>query len=247
MIIYPGNRIELSCEDYDVLYRGNTPAGAGAPLPPWDIGGPQKFVVEWQENDRIVGPVLDAGCGSGIHAVYLAQQGHEVVGFDYSATAIEAAKHRASTAGLAGTVSFQIADATSLDLAGPYATVIDSALYHGLTEGERRVYVTSLRRVCGPSARLFLACHSDESPEGTMGPYRISRESIQETLSSAGWVVKNISPGVYETTSWEVLAGFAKAHGVDVSGIGGRENEFSQGRSQLPVWLVEAQASNGLE
>src|SRR5262245_37084746 len=43
---------------------------------PWDIGKPQgPFVAV---ADRLIGPILDAGCGTGEHAMFFAARGHWV-------------------------------------------------------------------------------------------------------------------------------------------------------------------------
>ena len=46
------------------------------------------------------GHILDVGCGAGRHSIELAQRGYTVVGIDPSATMIDAAKERASEAGV---------------------------------------------------------------------------------------------------------------------------------------------------
>ena len=49
---------------------------------PWDIVGPQPAIVWREEAGAIRGSVLDAGCGTGENARYLASRGHEVWGID---------------------------------------------------------------------------------------------------------------------------------------------------------------------
>src|SRR5258708_19641201 len=58
---------------FDAAYTG---------LPPWDIGRPQQAYVELVQTGKIHGSVLDVGCGTGEHALYLAQHGHEAWGID---------------------------------------------------------------------------------------------------------------------------------------------------------------------
>ncbi|BBG04480.1 MULTISPECIES: SAM-dependent methyltransferase [Pseudonocardia] len=59
-----------------------------------------------------VGTALDAGCGTGTEALWLAEQGWRVTGADISATALSAAADRAEQAGLAGRVDWIEADLT---------------------------------------------------------------------------------------------------------------------------------------
>lgn len=45
---------------------------------PWDIGRPQGAIAE--SVDLVISPVLDAGCGTGENALFLAAIGHQVTG-----------------------------------------------------------------------------------------------------------------------------------------------------------------------
>lgn len=66
--------------------------------------------------------VVDAGCGSGLHAVLLAQLGVEVVGIDISEAMLERAKENASRYGV--TVKFVQSDLAAAELQGQYDAVI---------------------------------------------------------------------------------------------------------------------------
>ncbi|HLU27847.1 MAG TPA: class I SAM-dependent methyltransferase [Glycomyces sp.] len=58
------------------------------------------------------GTALDAGCGRGTEAIWLAERGWRVTGADISATALAAAARRAERAGLAGAAEWIEADLT---------------------------------------------------------------------------------------------------------------------------------------
>ena len=64
-------------------------------IPPWDIGRPQKELVNAAERGEIRGKVLDIGCGTGELVIYFAETGHEVWGIDASPGAIVKAKKKA--------------------------------------------------------------------------------------------------------------------------------------------------------
>ena len=63
--------------------------------PPWDIGRPQMEFVHLVKANGIQGSVLDVGCGTGEHSLYLAELGHEVWGVDSAPAAINKAKTKA--------------------------------------------------------------------------------------------------------------------------------------------------------
>jgi len=63
------SRLGPDGKGFDATYTG---------LPPWDIGRPQQAYMELVQTGKIHGSVLDVGCGTGKHALYLVQHGHEV-------------------------------------------------------------------------------------------------------------------------------------------------------------------------
>jgi SAM-dependent methyltransferase len=154
---------------------------------PWDIGKPQGWFAAIA--DRLTGPVLDAGCGTGEHALFLASRGRRVVGIDFVEEAIRRARRKAAERGLA--VQFLVKDATTLgDWGERFASAIDSGLFHCFSDDDRRRYVRGLAQVVEPHGRLFLACFSDEEP-GTEGPRRVSRPELYEAFAD-GWDVESV-------------------------------------------------------
>jgi cyclopropane fatty-acyl-phospholipid synthase-like methyltransferase len=156
---------------------------------PWDIGKPQgPFVAV---ADRVVGPVLDAGCGTGEHALYFAAHGHRVVGIDFVPVAVRRARRKAAERGLA--VEFLVKDATALEGWGErFASAIDCGLFHVFSDDDRRRYVRGLAHVVEPGGRLFLMCFSDAEP-GTEGPRRVSRQELYDAFTG-GWEVESVQP-----------------------------------------------------
>jgi cyclopropane fatty-acyl-phospholipid synthase-like methyltransferase len=156
---------------------------------PWDIGKPQRTFVAIA--DRITSPVLDVGCGTGEHALFLAARGHRVTGIDFVEEAIRRAQTKAAQRGLA--VEFLVKDATTLGNWGrQFASAIDCGLFHVLSDDDRRRYVDGLAQVIEPGGRLFLMCFSDEEP-GTEGPRRVSRQELYDAFAD-GWEVESIQP-----------------------------------------------------
>jgi SAM-dependent methyltransferase len=156
---------------------------------PWDIGRPQERFAAIA--DRVTGPVLDAGCGTGENALLLAARGLRVVGIDFVEEAIRRARRKAAERGLA--VEFLVKDATRLaDWGERFASVIDCGLFHVFSDADRRRYVAGLARVLEPGGRLFLMCFSDEEP-GTDGPRRVSRRELYDAFAD-GWEVESVQP-----------------------------------------------------
>lgn len=154
---------------------------------PWDIGKPQGAVAE--AVDLVISPVLDAGCGTGENALFLAGRGHQVTGIDFVDEAIGMASHKAAERGL--TAEFQVKDAMTLgDWDKRFATVIDCGLFHVFSDEDRARYVNGLTHVTKPGGRLLLLCFSDEEP-GTNGPRRVSQREIRAAFADA-WTIEEI-------------------------------------------------------
>ncbi len=68
--------------------------------------------------------ILDVGCGTGRHAVELAQRGYRVTGVDLSADQLKKAREKAEKAGLTNRLRFVQGDARDFDLGHDYGLVI---------------------------------------------------------------------------------------------------------------------------
>src|SRR5215469_15898662 len=64
-------------------------------IPPWDIGRSQPAFAELAERGLLAGRVLDAGCGTGEHALMAAALGLEATGLDVAAAALAIARTKA--------------------------------------------------------------------------------------------------------------------------------------------------------
>jgi SAM-dependent methyltransferase/lauroyl/myristoyl acyltransferase len=117
------------------------------------------------------GRALDAGCGEGDTAAWLAQQGYVALGVDIAAAAVSRA--RRTHGELAGRLRFEQLDLcvqapeTAPD-AAPFQLVVDRGCFHQLREEEHRGYGRHLAAVCDPDARLLLFARAfqDGAPFG---------------------------------------------------------------------------------
>ena len=97
---------------------------------PWDSGHPSTMLMQVIAEEKIKPcRAIELGCGTGTNAVWLAQQGFEVVGVDLSPLAIDRAKRKAAEAGVA--VEFLAADLLNLPPIGkPFRFFFDRGCYH---------------------------------------------------------------------------------------------------------------------
>ena len=160
---------------------------------PWDIGKPQRTLAA--VADRVTGPILDAGCGTGEHALLAAAHGANAAGMDISPRAIGRAREKAAERGL--TARFEVADALDLGPLGlTFDTVIDSGLFHVFDDPDRARYVTSLAAALEPGGTCYLMCFSDRQP-GDFGPRRVSRDELTEAFGGDGWAVDAITADTF--------------------------------------------------
>jgi SAM-dependent methyltransferase len=157
---------------------------------PWDIGGPQPAIVRAAGESGLGGTILDAGCGSGENALYLASLGATVIGVDVAETALSIARSRATERGL--NVSFVAEDAFSLTRLGrTFSGAIDCGLFHTFNGEERRRYVASLAGAIERGGILVLLCFRDEGRDS--GPHPVREDELRAAFTpEAGWTIRSI-------------------------------------------------------
>jgi SAM-dependent methyltransferase len=178
----------MTTPSWDAAYAASVPA-------PWDIGRPQPAFLRLAESGLLTGRVLDAGCGTGEHALLAARFGAHALGVDVSARAIEQARGKAAARDIG--VRFEVADALSLtDLGLTFDAIIDSGLFHVFDDVSRARYVASLASVLRPGGSCYLMCFSDRQP-GTAGPRRVTQAELRDAFSD-GWTIVRIEPDAFE-------------------------------------------------
>lgn len=185
----PGTSEARRARDFDATYL----AGRA----PWDIGRPQSAFRELADRGRLVGRLLDVGCGTGEHALTAAAMGLDATGVDSAGTAIMIARRKASERDLRA--RFVTWDALELAALGEsFDTVVDCGLFHVFEDLERPRFVDALRASTPVGARYFMLCFSDLEP-GDWGPRRIQQDEIRASFGD-GWQVARIEPARLETT-----------------------------------------------
>src|SRR5437763_5414856 len=147
---------------------------------PWDIGRPQPAIVRLASEGAFAGAVLDAGCGTGENALYVASLGLSVLGVDVAETALAIARAKAHDRGIEA--EFAVADALHLERLGRrFETVLDCGLFHAFDADERSGYVASLASVTEHDGTLYVLCFRDEGPDA--GPHPVSREELSAAFN----------------------------------------------------------------
>ena len=187
---------------------------------PWVIGEPQPAIVELERTGVIRGRVLDAGCGAGEHTILLTRLGYNVLGIDFSPTAVEQASENAATKGV--DARFDVGDAMNLPEEPAYDTIIDSALFHIFDDADRPKYVRSLHAACRPGALVHVLALSDAGRG--FGP-EVSEAVVREAFGD-GWELEAL-----DTTTYRGVVGEPHAEALGLP-VGSRVDE--------PAWLARA-------
>jgi SAM-dependent methyltransferase len=174
--------------EWDSSYQGDDPA-------PWDIGRPQPAFVALAEQGRLAGDVLDAGCGTGEHALLAAAHGARATGVDLSGAAIVMATEKAASRQLVA--EFEAGDILTMPLpqAG-FDVAVDSGLFHTFTDEDRACYTDVLAGTLRPAATCYLMCFSDRQP-GDWGPRRVTQREIEDAFAD-GWTIERIEAAEFD-------------------------------------------------
>lgn len=172
---------------YDAAYTG---------VPNWDIGRPQRAFVSLAEAGVIRGPVLDVGCGTGELSLFLAGEGHDVLGIDLSPRAIAQAREKARWRRVRA--QFLVMDA--LDLPAlvrrgfSFRTVVDCAMFHILGDAERDRLVGGLETVVDPGG---LVCVLGDARRRSDVRYGITPNELSRRFG-VDWTVEFAYETVFE-------------------------------------------------
>lgn len=138
------------------------------------------------------GLALDAGCGHGSDALWLAAQGWQVTAVDFSAAALAHGRSAAEAAGrdLAGRIDWVEADlGTWIPEPGCYDLV--ASLYVHIA-GSVEEMVRRMAAAVAPGGTLFLVGHqpvdpATGDPTPAAGQVQISVETVTSALAPDGW------------------------------------------------------------
>ncbi len=178
--------------DWNGAYTGTTP-------PAWENAGPQLPFAALAHDGRLRGRVLDAGCGTGVHALAAAENpaSSHVLGLDLSDYAIRLATARSHDRFLIHKCAFKVGSVLALPPGATFDTVIDVGTFHSLSPGDRAQYTAALTASTAPGSILYLMCFSDSEP-GRWGPYRIPAAELHSTFNHRNWHIQSLVPAALE-------------------------------------------------
>jgi SAM-dependent methyltransferase len=145
-------------------------------------------------GDVAPGLALDAGCGHGAEAIWLAASGWRVTAVDFSVTALEHARAMAQAVGadVAERIEWVESDLGSWEPPPRHFDLVSCLYVH--VAGSVREMVTRLANGVAPGGTLFLVGHlpvdpATGEPTPAAGQVQVSVEAAVEGLDSREWKI----------------------------------------------------------
>ncbi len=193
---------------------------------PFFVEWPDENLVRWIQHGRLpVGRALELGCGNGRNAIYLARQGFDVHGVDFSPKAIAWATERVKTAGVI--VDLQCVSVFDLKVApASYDFVYDAGCFHHIAPHRRRTYVDRVFTALKPGGWFGLVCFRPEGGSNLTDVEVYEQRSLRGGLGYTEERLREI---------WSRGAGIAELRQM-------RKTEASEGRfGEDFLWTLLAQ------
>jgi SAM-dependent methyltransferase len=100
---------------------------------------------------------ITLGCGTGRETIYLAKKGFDVIGVDFSSTAIKKAQRNAKAAGV--DIQFIVDDLTDLkNVDGIYDLVTDFGALNDMSKKSRDLYMENVVPLTRPGGYYLMFC-----------------------------------------------------------------------------------------
>lgn len=148
---------------------------------PWDSGRPELVLVEVIRSGLVKpGRTLEVGCGTGTNALWLAEQGFDVLAVDISPLAIEKARAKPNP----GKCRFEVLDFMKAEAPGaPFDFVFDRGVLHVFDEAEDRAkFAARVAPLLSPNGRWLSLIGSTEGPPRDVGPPRRSARDVMAAI-----------------------------------------------------------------
>jgi SAM-dependent methyltransferase len=147
----------------------------------WEGLAPEQPVVDLAARLKAEGRrrVHDLGCGPGRHLLFLAAEGFEASGSDFSPAAVDTCRRRLEEAGLSARVTLSNMTALPAEDGALDAVVAWDVVYHGTLDTIRRT-VSGVRRKLAPGGSFLLTFNSVENDGCRRAREAVARGEAEE-------------------------------------------------------------------
>ncbi len=160
---------------WEQLYQEN--------LAKWNIGQAAPAFVSLLAVPQALtlGKMAVIGCGQGYDALLFAQQGFEVIGFDFAPSAIASAEVLAQTMGITCEFIQRNIFDLPVEYLGDFDYVIEHTCFCAIHPEMRSRYVEMVHSLLKPNGELIALFWAHNRPDGP--PFATSLEEIQDLFS----------------------------------------------------------------
>lgn len=193
---------ELDRTYWEDRYRGHAAHGIGQPN--------AQLVAEVEAADLTPGTALDAGCGEGADARWLAARGWQVTAADFAATALRRARGHAADLGadVAGRIDWVEADLTSWTPPAEHFDLVSAQYVH--PAGPREALFRSLAAAVAPGGTLLVVGHDPAD-----------RHTAAHAAAAAVSFTAQEVAAVLDPERWEIAVAEARTRQATVHGGAG--------------------------
>lgn len=152
---------------------------------PWDTGEPDEHLTALIARGAVAGTrAIEIGCGTGTNALWLAEQGLEVLGCDVSALAIERARAKLAKLPPATRCQFVELDFLRDPLPdGRFDLAFDRGVFHVFDEAhDRALFAERVASLLAPGGLWTSLAGSTEGPPREHGPPRRTLRDIADAV-----------------------------------------------------------------
>ncbi|MCP4023549.1 MAG: class I SAM-dependent methyltransferase [Desulfobacteraceae bacterium] len=156
---------------------------------PWELNRPDSNLINMIETQGIIPcKILEIGCGTGSNAIWLARQGFDVVGTDFSALAIEQARQKAIKMDVNGKekVEFIVNDFLSQKVKGAdFDFLFDRGCFHSFEALEDRTrFAQNAHAHLNEGGQWLSLIGNADAPKRDEGPPMRSAKDIVDSVEA---------------------------------------------------------------
>jgi cyclopropane fatty-acyl-phospholipid synthase-like methyltransferase len=177
---------------FETVYEGDAP---------WDIGRAQRAIVQLIERFPLRDPVLDVGSGSGDLSIWIATQGHTVLGVDFVPAAVSLSRERARSLSpeVVGNVEFRVGDALNPAAFGRFGSIVDTGFYHLFEADQGARFAAQLAAALEPGGRYYLHAFAVDFPHPDV-PRGVTEPELRQHFNAGdGWQTLALEPAEFES------------------------------------------------